>query len=155
MSVPAIRRATAADVDLLVQLQAFVHAPHVAREPHRYRPTEAAVVRRWMAEQLAREGVVVLLAGRLGYALCVLVDRPPTPFTHPSRALHVDQLAVDPAHQGRGIGRALMRAAEALARELGCPELDLTVRADNAGARAFYAALGYTPVQLRLARSLD
>lgn len=149
-----IRQAGPADLDLLVRLQAHVHDPHVAREPHRYRPSDPVQVRVWLAEMIDRDDVVVLVAGELGYCLCVEQRRPASPFTHPHHSLHVDQLAVAPDHQGRGIGRALMAAAEALGRERGCTELDLTVRADNAGARAFYAALGYAPRQLRLGKDL-
>lgn len=56
----------------------------------------------------------------------------------------VNYLGVDPAFRGRGIARALMAAGEDLLRERGCPKLSLQVRSDNAGAMAFYAALGYT-----------
>jgi ribosomal protein S18 acetylase RimI-like enzyme len=152
--VAPVRRAGPADLDLLVTLQAHVHAPHVAREPHRYRPSEPAQVRGWLSEMIDHDDVVVLLCGEAGYCLCVEQRRPASPFTHPHHSLHVDQLAVAPDHRGRGIGRALMAAAEELGRTLGCAELDLTVRADNAGARAFYAALGYAPRQLRLGKEL-
>jgi ribosomal protein S18 acetylase RimI-like enzyme len=47
-------------------------------------------------------------------------------------------LFVDPAAQGRGVGRALVRAAAA---EIGA--LEVEVYAANAGARAFYARLGF------------
>jgi ribosomal protein S18 acetylase RimI-like enzyme len=52
-------------------------------------------------------------------------------------------LAVDPAHRGDGLGRALMMAAEAWLRGHGCPKIQLMVRGDNAAARGFYDALGY------------
>ena len=55
----------------------------------------------------------------------------------------VNYLGVDPAHQGRGIGRALMAEGERLLTGLGCPKLNLQVRLGNADAIAFYAALGY------------
>lgn len=55
----------------------------------------------------------------------------------------VNYLGVDPAHQGRGIGRALMAEGERLLTDLGCPKLNLQVRLGNAAAIAFYAALGY------------
>lgn len=52
-------------------------------------------------------------------------------------------LAADPARRGRGIGRALMDAAEAWLKARGCPKIQLMVRGDNAAARGFYAAIGY------------
>jgi ribosomal protein S18 acetylase RimI-like enzyme len=50
--------------------------------------------------------------------------------------------AVDPAARGRGLGRALVAAAEDWLRARGCPKLQLMVRADNRAALGFYAALG-------------
>ncbi len=52
-------------------------------------------------------------------------------------------LAASPTQQGKGLGRALMAAAEDWARARGVPKLMLMVRPENAGMRAFYEALGY------------
>jgi RimJ/RimL family protein N-acetyltransferase len=53
--------------------------------------------------------------------------------------------------RGRGLGAAMSRATFAAARGLGFSKLVITVRADNRGAQAFYAALGFKPCG-RLAR---
>ena len=51
----------------------------------------------------------------------------------------IDQLAVAPRHQGRGIGSLLLEAAKAL-----CPDaLELVVNRDNAAARRLYARHGF------------
>ena len=52
-------------------------------------------------------------------------------------------LAVDPDHQRRGYGRRLLEAAEARLRALGCPKINLQVRADNESVVAFYRRAGY------------
>ncbi|MGH2858703.1 MAG: GNAT family acetyltransferase, partial [Solirubrobacteraceae bacterium] len=52
-------------------------------------------------------------------------------------------LAVQEGARGRGHGRAMMSACEAWLAERGVAKLNLMVRGDNAGARGFYAALGY------------
>ena len=52
-------------------------------------------------------------------------------------------LAVDPALQGRGYGRAMTQTAENWLRERGVAKAQLMVRADNGRVRAFYEALGY------------
>jgi ribosomal protein S18 acetylase RimI-like enzyme len=52
-------------------------------------------------------------------------------------------LAVDPAQQGRGLGRALVAAAEQWAKAQGAPKLMLMVRTSNTAVTAFYEALGY------------
>ena len=52
---------------------------------------------------------------------------------------HVSNLFVDPAHQGQGIGAALMRRAE----EMAPGELTLSVFTVNTGARRLYERLGF------------
>lgn len=53
-------------------------------------------------------------------------------------------LAVAPDLAKRGIGKALMEAAEDWLRGAGCARLRLMVRGDNLAARGFYQAIGYT-----------
>ena len=50
-------------------------------------------------------------------------------------------LAVSPEHRRKGLGRALMVAAEAWLRERGAPKIQLMVREENE-ALGFYEALG-------------
>ena len=52
-------------------------------------------------------------------------------------------LAVDPRHQGRGLGRTLTAACEDWVRERGIPKIDVMVRNENAEVRGFYEALGW------------
>ena len=55
----------------------------------------------------------------------------------------INYLAVSPAAQGRGLGRALMAAAEDRLASLGCAKINLQVRDGNDAAGAFYIAIGY------------
>lgn len=55
----------------------------------------------------------------------------------------VNYLGVAPEHRGKGLARAMMGRVEALLLERGCPKINLQVRADNAAALGFYAAIGY------------
>jgi ribosomal protein S18 acetylase RimI-like enzyme len=55
----------------------------------------------------------------------------------------VNYLAVAPSARRTGRGRALMQAAERALFELGCPKVNLQVRAGNTEAIGFYRALGY------------
>ncbi len=57
-------------------------------------------------------------------------------------------------HRGRGIGRALLRAAEARAREAGARSLQLSVKAGNAGASSLYAAEGFRETEIYLEKAL-
>ena len=57
----------------------------------------------------------------------------------------INYLAVDVDARRRGIGRALMAAAEQGLVALGCPKINLQIRTGNAEALAFYARLGFVP----------
>ncbi|WP_322966059.1 GNAT family acetyltransferase [Sphingomonas fuzhouensis] len=52
-------------------------------------------------------------------------------------------LAVDPALQRRGYGRAMMAAAETWLRDRSAPKLQLMVRDTNLAALGFYERLGF------------
>ena len=52
-------------------------------------------------------------------------------------------VAADPGARSRGIGRELVRAAEAWLRERGVRKAQLLVRRSNAGVMAFYERLGF------------
>ncbi len=65
-------------------------------------------------------------------------------------------VAVDPARQGHGFGRAIMAAGEDWLRARGIEKAQLLVRAGNEKVRAFYEALGYgEQPRVLLARWLD
>jgi ribosomal protein S18 acetylase RimI-like enzyme len=68
---------------------------------------------------------------------------------------HVADLAVIEDARGRGVGRALMRAGEVWASELGLPVLSLDVWATNEWALGFYRRLGYGAESVCLIRPLD
>lgn len=55
----------------------------------------------------------------------------------------VQSLVVDAAQRTRGVGAALMRDAEAWARERGLASVALYTRVDREAARAFYERIGY------------
>ena len=55
----------------------------------------------------------------------------------------VNYLAVEPSHRRRGIGRALMDEAERRLGGLGCPKVNLQIRAENKEAIAFYERIGF------------
>jgi len=55
----------------------------------------------------------------------------------------VNYLAVADKHRKRGYARLLMERVEALLRDMGCPKLNMQVRASNKAVLALYERLGY------------
>jgi ribosomal protein S18 acetylase RimI-like enzyme len=65
-------------------------------------------------------------------------------------------VAVDPNHQKKDFGRAIMAAAEDWLRATGVEKVQLMVRPDNTSVRAFYDRLGYaTQERVIYAKWLD
>jgi GNAT superfamily N-acetyltransferase len=64
-----------------------------------------------------------------------------------SDTAHFAMFAVDPACQGRGVGRLLLDVITERARELGAVELALSMAEPDAELRAFYERLGFSLVQ--------
>jgi len=69
----------------------------------------------------------------LGYVLLDVVDG----------CAHVEQVSVDPEHQGQGVGRALLDRAAAWGREAGRTAVTLTTFADVPWNRPLYEHLGF------------
>jgi ribosomal protein S18 acetylase RimI-like enzyme len=64
--------------------------------------------------------------------------------THPDKGteMFLYELGVDESARRRGVGRTLVQALAALAREQGCPDMWVLADADTAAARATYARAG-------------
>ncbi|MEM7678292.1 MAG: GNAT family N-acetyltransferase [Myxococcota bacterium] len=59
---------------------------------------------------------------------------------------HLILLVVDRPYRRRGVASAIMDWLELMARNAGVFDIELEVRAPNAGAQAFYRARGYHPL---------
>jgi GNAT superfamily N-acetyltransferase len=61
-----------------------------------------------------------------------------------ARSAVVEDVAVEPSLQGRGIGRAMMEFARRRARAAGCYKLALSSALKRKAAHRFYEALGFS-----------
>jgi len=107
--------------------------------------------RHWFTDRLARQqrgGGVVLVAWLDGRPVGeVFLDCEPAKEPEVRRHLpsvpRLDHLEVLGPRWGQGVGTALIRAAEATARQLGHERIALGVGLDNLKARRLYERLGY------------
>jgi ribosomal protein S18 acetylase RimI-like enzyme len=63
-------------------------------------------------------------------------------------------IRIEPAHRGRGLGRAALTACELRARELGATSIGLHVFGDNEVARGLYRTSGYVEQHVSMSKSL-
>jgi ribosomal protein S18 acetylase RimI-like enzyme len=59
--------------------------------------------------------------------------------------VNIHDIAVSPEFRGSGVGRKLLAAVEADARQLGCCKVTLEVRSDNVRAQGLYRSVGFKP----------
>jgi GNAT superfamily N-acetyltransferase len=86
---------------------------------------------------VGRGTFLVADAGVGSLAACVYVE------ARGERA-YLGMLAVDPARQGRGLGRDMMAAAESHCRALGCRAIDIRIVDRRLELPPFYRSLGFS-----------
>lgn len=129
-STPALRRAGPGDAEAIAALTRDAYAkwiPVIGRAPKPVSADYDVAVRAHLIDLLTADGVLVALVE------CI---------AEPDHLL-IENLAVAPAHQGRGYGKRLMAHVEDLARELGHAEVRLYTNKLFAENIAFYQSLDY------------
>jgi hypothetical protein len=139
MDSPTLRAARPGDlpsiVALIRELAEFERLSHLvvvtpeSLQPHLFGPRPAA-------EAVVAEVDGVVVAFALFFTnFSTFLGRP---------GLYLEDLYVQPAFRGRGIGRALLQHLGALAVERGCGRFEWSVLDWNANAIAFYEKMGAT-----------
>lgn len=131
------------DREAINALARQVHALHVAWRPDVFRMVEELYpVERFERAVAEKQLYVARRYGiPIGYAAVILrhynwpgvVDR---------KVLMLDEFCVDESSRGRGIGKQMMEDIKALAREMGCGDIQLGVYAQNSAAIGFYERMG-------------
>lgn len=122
---------------------------HYARDPMGGGTPLGDEARAHLVERLAtRPGFVAFLAFD-GDRACGLINCFEGFSTFAARPLlNVHDIVVHAAWRGRGVGQALLAAAEEAARQRGCCKLTLEVLANNRTALAAYDRAGFRPYVL-------
>lgn len=150
-----IRRAEEKDIPRLGELLLQVCRVHHEGRPDLFRAGGRKYDDGELRELLRDPERPVLVAldgeGRaVGYAFCVCQRHRGEGAFQDLTTLYLDDLCVDGACRGRGVGRALYAAVLALARESGCYNVTLNVWTCNEGAMRFYEKCGLKPQKVGL-----
>lgn len=78
----------------------------------------------------------------LGHCFCQIIERPERPSTYAYTTLYIDDLCVDEAARGKGVGRALYDYAKQYAKDKGFFNVTLHAWECNPAAVGFYRSLG-------------
>ncbi|MGW4208095.1 N-acetyltransferase family protein [Lentzea sp. NPDC004789] len=144
---PSIRPAERRDVATLVRLRLANAERHVQLAPELFRMPSPDAVRRHFEQAVgsALISVAEVDGEVVGMAEVVLLADPPDhQILVPRRAADVHTVVLD-GYRGRGIGRALVVAAEQMAADRGVVIVFATIFATNDDAVAFYSSAGFGP----------
>jgi ribosomal protein S18 acetylase RimI-like enzyme len=143
MDLVTTRRATAADAAALAVVASASYVPYVdLMDGQRPAPMDAAYAR-----SIARDLVWVAEIGVQVAGFLVLLDQPSITL--------LENVAVHPDWQGRGIGRLLIEIGEAHASESGKQSVRLYTNAAMVENQRLYSYLGYTEVGRRVEDGFD
>ena len=137
----AIRRAAAGDAAAAAEITSAAYRPYIERIGREPAPMGADF------DALIGAGAV-WVATEDGRVVGVLV------LELQDTAL-LESVAVDPAHQGHGIGRSLIAHAEQVARDAGLSAVDLYTNAHMTEYLRLYPSLGYDLIDRRREDGFD
>ena len=138
----AIRRAAAGDAAAAAEITGAAYRPYIERIGREPAPMGADF------DALIGAGAV-WVATEHGQVVGVLV------LELQDTALLLESVAVDPAHQGQGIGRSLIDHAEQVARDAGLSAVDLYTNAHMTENLRLYPSLGYDLIDRRREDGFD
>ncbi|HEX5439901.1 MAG TPA: GNAT family N-acetyltransferase [Ktedonobacterales bacterium] len=140
-----IRLATLDDYASFVAVAGETHAHHVAAIPGVFRSLAVAVPQEYFAQLVTGDNSDVIVAevsGEIaGYAV-LLHRRAARDMLVPRAYAHIENFGVAAVYRREGIGRQLIEACIASAKERGATSLELDCWEANQEAMAFYTSLG-------------
>jgi ribosomal protein S18 acetylase RimI-like enzyme len=155
-----IRRAVAADMPAIGRLGALLVSTHHEYDPLRFIPVTPETPRgyaEFLGSQLADPDVIVLVAEDagdvIGYAYGSIEGMDWMALRGPAGALQ--DIIVDPAHRGGGVGRRLLDAVLAALSERGAPRVVLSTAARNEAAQRLFESAGFRRTMIEMTRERD
>ncbi len=141
----------------LARLNETVQTWHHQNYPDEFKPYDPAGVASAFEKLLMIPDVFAFVARSngeaIGYVLGYIKRRPNSAFQYEKAILNIDQIAVVQSHRRSGVGKLLLEAAVALAKENGITEIQLDHWTGNDLAEKFFSSHGFVHFNHRMMRS--
>lgn len=157
---PTFRRGTLADILILCQLGQQLNALHHAERPDVYVAATSDFRRdesHWLPSLTADSQAAFIgeLDGvAIGFITLHLLT-PSSPLIRPQTVCRINSVCVAESMRSQGIGRSLMRLAQAWGEQHGAGSMTLSVWAFNVAAMALYEELGFEVRTLEMGKPLQ
>lgn len=155
-----VRKAHKADIPGIMKLLYQVHAVHAAGRPDIFIPGRV----KYNEEELEliisdhdHKPVYVAVDENgkvLGHCFSIIEDHRNSTSLVPGVSLYIDDICVDEAARGSGVGRAIYEYVRNQAVQAGYDRITLNVWECNPGAAEFYRALGFKPLKVTMEAKL-
>ena len=154
-----VRPATPSDIPALISLLLHGHMVHHNGRPDLFKGPTTKYTADELAAILSSEETPVFVAtdetgAVLGHGFCVM-QHAGGRLMEEHDTLYIDDICVDEAARGLGVGRALYAHILAHARQKGCYNVTLNVWTCNPGAKAFYESLGMKEFKVGMEEVLE
>jgi ribosomal protein S18 acetylase RimI-like enzyme len=143
-----VREARLQEIDLVAALWALITQHHASLDPlfrMRRGPVAEGELRELLRALHRDPDATILVFDRGGspQGICIVrIDHAP-PILEETERAEITDLGVRPELRRQGVGRLLVREAEAWARDRGVSRVELQVAHGNREGQAFWRAMGY------------
>lgn len=154
----SVRRAEKRDIPAILDLLVQVDMVHHNGRPDLFKGPATKYSAEELEAILENEETPVFVCADgadrvLGHGFCVM-QHSGGQLLEEHTTLYIDDICVDEAARGQGVGRALYEHILAYARERGAYNVTLNVWSCNPGAMAFYEKLGLVPYRVGMEKIL-
>ncbi|MBR2659873.1 MAG: GNAT family N-acetyltransferase [Clostridia bacterium] len=154
----SVRRAKARDIPAILDLLVQVDMVHHNGRPDLFKGPATKYSAEELEAILADEETPVFVCTNgqdrvLGHGFCIM-QHSGGQLLEEHTTLYIDDICVDGAARGQGVGRALYEHILSYARKRGAYNVTLNVWTCNPGAMAFYEKLGLVPYKVGMEKIL-
>lgn len=153
-----IRQARTSDIPQLIRLLYQVQEVHASKRSDLFVRGEKKYTQEQLGVILAQEHTPVFVAEEdgmvIGYAFCILEEQTGNNLVA-LRRLYIDDLCVDEAARGKGVGTQLYGFVKEEAKRRGCYHITLNVWQLNTTAMEFYRKQGMSVLKQTMEEILE